>query len=294
MVGTGFWIGFYFFKPGPFYVDANLLKRLLVWDGGWYLRISQNSYIESKNQLYSDFAFFPLYPLIEYGLRYSLHLSPIFIHISTLPSSHFIFKSHKNGFTPLAYIAPSVIFGIASIWAIFELSKEVLSEDLARFATISYALYPGSQFFFAGYPTSLINLLTILSLLALLKNKFWLAAIYAGIASAAGPLASLLIAVILIKYIKTSFSYLGTSYSRIKFILIRFLSGIYLSVIGISGLIFYVSYQLIAFNNPLLFLQAQSGWGHAILATRINNLFHLYPLYSPGTFEVFLNSLFLN
>ncbi len=272
IVGLGFWLGFYFFKPGSPTNPASITSRLLAWDGVYYLQIAHFGYQWHGVTKSPDFAFFPLYPLVE-----------IF--------ANSIMKIARGSWNPLVMVFPSIIFGIASIWVFFALAKQFLSEQSAQFATAAYALYPGAQFFFAGYPTSLINLLTLLSLLALFKNRIWLAAILAGLATAAGPLGALLLIPIAIKHLKKY--YITSNHNQTMISIAKeALSLAFLSLISTFGLILFILYQWIIINNPFAFLQVQANWGTKPFAVRVYNFFHLYPIVGGKHFGFFPSLFF--
>lgn len=288
IVGIGFWTGFYFFRPGLFSFKGSLFQKLLIWDGGWYLKIAKKGYYLSQSDSNAVFAFFPLYPLIDRAIHLIGVPFPLEV-ISNNPSAHWIMKKgYPNSFL---YVIPSISFGIASIWAFFALAKETLSIRSAKNATAAYALYPGAQFFFAGYPTSIGNLLAILSLLYLVRNKPIVATLYAGIASAATPLGSLLVIPILIKCSRDSYDSLKNYHFSSVYSLKKLLNLFFLTIIGTSGIVLFVLYQWIRFKSPLLFIEAQRNWGRRPFSARIDNIFHLYPIFFPGSFRSLLDSL---
>ncbi|PKY11199.1 hypothetical protein B1757_05260, partial [Acidithiobacillus marinus] len=216
-IWIGIWLGYYFFIPGVTYNynnTANILQAMIHWDAGWYLDIVQHGYHYNGNDLLQqNIAFFPLYPIIMkfFGQFFGLH----------------------NG---IATVLPALFIGITSIYAFHALAKTLLNENASLFATAAYALYPGATFFASAYPTSIMNLLVILTFLSLRKKKYFMAAIATGISTAAGALLVFLSATITLVYAKElMFKKNIRMSSRIaQLILLGFLS-----ISGIAGFMLY-------------------------------------------------------
>jgi hypothetical protein len=128
--------------------------------------IVQHGYSYNGNpNVQQNIAFFPLYPIIMKVLGQLFGL--------------------QNG---VATIFPALFFGVASIYAFHALARTRLHENASLFATAAYALYPGATFFVSAYPTSIMNLLVIITFLAFNKKRYFIAAIAAGVSTAGGAL----------------------------------------------------------------------------------------------------------
>lgn len=248
----GCWVGFYLLKHGHWYTKEDIFDTLIRWDAGWYTSIAQNGYkflIGIAAQKQQNIAFFPLYPLIE----------NLFIRIF--------------GFSSLTIIVPSVIFDFISIFCFYLLSRELMDNNQSLIATAAYSLYPGASFFISAYPTSLMNLLVIISMLFFYKKRNVLSMTFAGIGTAAGPL------IVFVSF-PIWLSYIYDKIGKIKIyrlFLYSFLTGI----IAVSGVILFMLFQQIYFHDAFAFLLAQKAWGHASLIERLKTFFYFLPLFSP-------------
>lgn len=245
----GCWVGFYLLKHGHWYAKQNIFDTFIRWDAAWYTRIVVNGYhfsIATAAQKYQNIAFFPLYPLI----------GKLFIYIF--------------GFSFTTLIMPSVIFDVISIFLFYFLSIELMNKDQALIATAAYSLYPGASFFVSAYPTSLMNLLAIISLLFFYKKRKILSMAFAGIGTAAGPL------VVFIS-LPLWLSYVSEKIGKIKiYKLITY--SILTGMMAISGIILFMLYQQIHFHNAFAFLIAQKAWGQAPFVERLK-VFFILSLY---------------
>jgi hypothetical protein len=139
------------------------------WDGHWYSMIAAHGFMYFPGQQ-SDAAFFPGYPL-------TLRL----LHgISGLPLE----------------VTSSIISNLALLAAMFAfavLSAEVVDRESAFRAARWLAIFPASFVFSMAYPQSLLLLLIVCFALALVRDRFLLAAFLAAGATLMRPEGGVLI-----------------------------------------------------------------------------------------------------
>ncbi len=264
-IWVGIWLSQYFFIPDATYNHIpNIVKSLIHWDAGWYMNIAQHGYSYNGNpMIQQNIAFFPLYPTVMkvLGELFGLH----------------------NG---VATIFPALFLGVVSIYAFHALAKTRLNENASLFATAAYSLYPGSTFFISAYPTSSMNLLVIITLLAFSQKKYFMAAIAAGISTAGGALLVFLSATITLAYANKIMA------QKNKMIASRFSQLILFGFLSLSGIIGFMLYQQIAFGNALAFIDVQKAWGYKSIIDRIVNLITLSPIFGGGYGSFFRSILF--
>ncbi|MGE4530827.1 MAG: hypothetical protein AB7C98_05840 [Acidithiobacillus sp.] len=260
----GIWLGYYFFTHGHNYNHShNIIKALINWDAGWYMDIVQHGYSYNGNpNLQQNIAFFPLYPIIMklFSLLFGL----------------------RNG---ISTIIPSLAIGIISIYTFHILAAIKLTKKGALFATAAYALYPGATFFFSAYPTSIMNLLVIVTFLAFNNKKYFTAAIATGISTASGALLVFLSATISLSYAKTILSKRNESINSKIFKIILF------GLLSISGIIGFMFFQKISFGTPFAFVDVQKAWGSDSIPQRLFHIISFYPIFGGG-YGGFFRSIF--
>lgn len=144
-------------------LQDNLRRLALRSDGGWYLGVAQHGYERKPFDTESphNWAFFPLYPMLVRGA-------------ATL-----------TGEFPLTAIALSNIF---LLLALVVLHKTVLAfgygQAVADRTVLYTAIFPASYFFSLPWTTSLFLLTTAASFLAAKRQRWFLAGLFAALASA--------------------------------------------------------------------------------------------------------------
>jgi hypothetical protein len=197
-------------------------------------------------------AFFPLYPMIEAGLMRIVG-----------PNIW------------LTSIIPGASFGLWSITAFARLAETIWgNRQSALRATILYALWPASSFYFNGYPTGLINLCAISALGAMINHNKFRSAFWCGLGTAAAPTM-----VFFAVGLCLTQAYQWWRDDRRRAGALRLILFAALTVWGLLCLMVFFAWQ---FGNPLLFVAAQDGWGaKALFADRFillaDPLWYFYP-----------------
>src|SRR6266704_1595435 len=123
-----------------------LLASWNRWDAENYVRIAQFGY-----QTPYDVAFFPLFPLL--------------IRIIAFPLGSW------------SYLAVGTILSNAALlgamYVLYQLAVEHGGEEIAGRSLLYLCIFPTAFFFFAAYNESLFLLLTLLTFLALHRQRWW-------------------------------------------------------------------------------------------------------------------------
>lgn len=214
------------FVSSLYAVHIPLYKRFLgpdKWanfDGALYLLISNRGY-----GLYQQ-AFFPLFPLLIYLMRFFVGTRILAAWLIVIPA-----------------MILNIFFFV--LLASMDYSRKQLPWILAFFL-----LFPTTFFLRSVYTESLFLMLTFSSLFAMRKKKFLLASILVGLASATRIVGIFLVPALLIEL-----------FSQKKFTTKNLLKGGLYSIIGSGGLISYMVFLWEKYKDPLLFFHVQSAFG---------------------------------
>jgi Dolichyl-phosphate-mannose-protein mannosyltransferase len=160
----------------------SLTSVVVRQDGWWYAHLAQAGYSSSLHppltprdyhHRYSDWAFYPGFPLLIRGVHELTRLS----------------------YLTSAALAATVL-GLTAVWAIYSLGRLVGGVPVARASALLMAAWPGSAAFSFPYSEGLFITATALALIFLEKQQWWRAGVFAGIAVATRPTgAALLVAI---------------------------------------------------------------------------------------------------
>lgn len=196
------------------------------FDGVHYLRIAHMGY---ENSEFSQ-AFFPLYPSLIYLMSFG-----------------------RSMFITAAAI--SNLFFLGSLYLFYKLMRLDYSEMISWRSLVLLLFFPTSFYFGAIYSEALF-LFLLLGSLYLMRCKSYLAAgLYAGLAAATRVIGLLLVVVLALEI-----------YSEVKSGKLKFWSeNTVKSLVGIVvaplGIVMYMWYLKVGFNNSLYFVTAQSAFG---------------------------------
>ncbi|MDX2042344.1 MAG: mannosyltransferase family protein [Acidobacteriota bacterium] len=195
-------------------------------DGSWYISVARNGYDKEPFNLDKEhnWAFFPLYPL---AVRTVAGITGNYRLVGIALSNLFLF------------IALTLLHKLVLA---FEFDKSVANR------TIFYvAAFPTSYFFSLPWTTSLFFMVTVAGFLAAKRGNWWLAGLFAGLASATRYNGIFLFPALLIFYWQT--------YRSLKF---RANSlGLLLAP---AGLLAFMAYLYAITGNAFAFADAQAAW----------------------------------
>jgi hypothetical protein len=228
-------LGLAFIPHGPWYHGGGVFNQMLSWDGQWYADIARKGYSwdavnGEKLGHYQSTDFYPLYPLID--------------HIVMMITGQT---------RPVVIVVLGECLGIASIFSFHRLARRVLAPEAAMRATALYAIWPAAIYFGMGYPTGLINLCVIAALSAFVERRFWRAAFWCGLGTAAAPT---------VVFIAIAFCLdRGIAWLRGPRAIREVPELVAFGLLTVGGLIGFMIFQLIAFHDPFTFIKAQEAWG---------------------------------
>lgn len=154
--------------PGP-----PLLQALATWDSGWYLAIAHQGYFLYGRSTYltPSVAFFPVWPgLIRVVSRIT--------GLSVLPVG----------------LALAFVFGAGASVALWYLVRELCDSSVADRAVALWVFFPGAFVLSMVYAEGLTVLCCAVCLLALLRHRWLIAGLAAGLATGVQPDALVLVA----------------------------------------------------------------------------------------------------
>ncbi len=209
------------------------------FDGVHYLRIAQNGYSAEYSQ-----AFFPLYPLLVSIFANFLPKS------STLDTTIFVDPS----FFYSAFILSNLFF-ILALYLFFKLVRLDFDQKKAWGSVLLLLSFPTTFYFGSIYSESLFLLLSLSSLYLIRRENFFYGGIFILLASATRIFGLLLLPVFIIEL------FLKLKSHKIKVKSEQFFKAILGIVLAPIGIILYMFYLNINYQNPLYFLTAQPQFG---------------------------------
>ncbi len=258
------------------FASTSWYQYLLRWDSAWYATILNEGYKYNGNDLVQQpVNFYPLYPLIAKALT-------IFPGIDGL----------------LALLVVANVAAVLSMLLLFAYVRKDHGDEVAFLTIAFFSFFPTSLFLSAGYTESLTLLLILCCFMALRWEQFFLAAAFAGLASATRSTGIVLLPVIIWEL----WCKFAADHRRL------FSYALFCSIIATSGLWLYMFYQWSAFDSPLAFLTVRAAWetgggeisggiSHnfisALLLKGFSPLRLLIHNPSPQTFDVWFFLLFL-
>ena len=215
------------------YRDVDFSRIFHRWDAQWYRRIAEDGYggvvLTADGRELSEYAFFPLFPMLE---RWTHNLTSLsYIHSGILIS---------------------VIASITAATGIYSCVEKVSSARAALYTTILWAALPVANVQFLAYSESLFTALAAWSLYFVLRKQWHFAAILASLAGATRPTGiAVAMAVMLAALI----------HIRKRGITRATLFALLVAPLGWLGYIYWVGQQVGQWDG---YLVVTKGWGNSI------------------------------
>jgi Mannosyltransferase (PIG-V) len=213
------------------------------WDGEHYVALARDGYLQPPR--YISPAFFPVYPLL-------------------LRSLFSLFGEHlSKGAVSQWGTLLSLLFLPLAFYFMYDIALHEWSEKVAKGTILALAFFPTTFFLNATYTESLFLALSAGSLWAMIVRKnLLLACVLAGLAAATRNVGIFVVVPLIYEWIRRG----GLKRGRERW------RGLYLALAP-SGLIIYMGYLWIRFDDPLFFYYAQKNWdreptGPLVTATR--------------------------
>lgn len=203
-----------------------LLSSWNHWDATNYTHIAQYGY-----QMPSDYAFFPLLPLL-------------------IASISFVLGSWSYFFVGFL-ISNGALLGV--LFLLYTFAKEAGGDTVARRTILYLCIFPTAFFFFTAYNESLFLLFVLGTFLALRRRRWWLAGtlgFFATLTRSAGVL-------LLLPYLYE----LWEARENVRIDLVRTLHEVFPLTLIPLGMVVYSAYCWMTTGNPLFFIAVQSKFG---------------------------------
>ena len=208
-------------SAGPFWYH-----QLLQWDSEWYFKIVTQGYqYNGDPTIQQNVVFYPLYPMLARGLAAISGLMPAD-----------------------ALLLVSNVAGLLAIVVLFKLVREEFGDQLALATTALLSFFPASVFLSAGYTEPLELLLIVSFFLALKRESYLSAALFAGLAVADRSTGIILLPVLVREM------WLNRDHKPLFPALIPCV------LLATSGISMFMIYLWYAFGDPLVFWKGQTAF----------------------------------
>ena len=200
--------------------------QLLQWDAEWYFKIASEGYrYNGDPNVYQNIVFYPLYPMLVRGLA----------AIGGIGISH-------------ALLLVSNISSFFAIVLLFKLVREEFGDSQALATVALLSFFPTSVLLSAGYTEPLELLLIVAFFLVLKRQRYFSAALLAGLAVADRSTGILLTPILIWE--------MWRHLDRKQFAL----AAIPCVVIATSGLWLFMIYLWYDFGDPFVFSEGQTAY----------------------------------
>jgi Mannosyltransferase (PIG-V) len=200
--------------------------RLLRWDSEWYKIIATEGYkYDGDPDLTQTVVFYPLYPTLSRLVSEILGIE--------------VFDS---------MLLVANLATVVAVLLLFKLVREGFDDRTALSTVAMISFFPSSIFLSAGYTEPLALLLMVSFFLAVTRQRFFAAAMLAGLAVATRSSGIVLFPVLLWE--------LWRCRSPKQFLI----EAIPLSIVATSGLWLYVIYLGVVFGHPMAFSDGQAAF----------------------------------
>ena len=218
--------------------------HLLRWDSEWYKTIASAGYSYNGDPGQAQtVVFYPLYPGLSrlVGEILRIDVADAMLLVANLAAA-------------------------AAVVLLFKLVRERFDERTAYTTVALYAYFPASIFLSAGYTESLALLRMLAFFLCLARERFWMAAIFAGLATATRSSGIVLLPVLLWE--------LWRCRPPRRFLI----EAVPLSIVATAGLWLFSLYLGLTFGHPLAFAEGQAAFqGNTTSVTRLLSALTLQP-----------------
>lgn len=225
------------------------------FDGRYYLSIAQKGYVFNQQ------SFFPLYPKII------AWLTPLF-----------------NGQNLMAGWVANLVFLYWALFFFYKLMRLDFTEKVTKRAIFYLLLFPTAFYFSMVYTEALFFLLIILSFYLAKTGRWWPAGLVVALASAIRLPGIFLLPAIGVEW---WVQYQSVKNKAQKQALIRNLGAFFIMPLG---LLFYMRFLALVFNDPLMFVHTQSFFGPGRSGERIILLYQVIWRYLKMLFTAEKNS----
>lgn len=241
-----------------------LLNSWNHWDAERFVHVAQYGY-----QNAFDTPFFPLLPLLISGIA---------------------FLCGNQGYLAIGMILSNLAL-LGSLFVLYQLATDALGEQVGRRAILYLCIFPTAFFFFTSYNESLFLLLTSGTLLALRREKWWLAGMLGLLATLTRTAGIMLV----LPYLYEIWA------SRALPIASERQPGLFRQAVALwpkalpmillpLGTIGYSVFCWLAFGDPLAFATVQGHWGRVTAFPLLGLIKACIELFSVQPFGSFIEA----
>ncbi|NBM17796.1 glycosyltransferase family 39 protein [Streptomyces sp. GC420] len=232
------------------------------WDSVWYQRIAANGYGHEvtlpDGSVHSDLAFFPLFPLLERGVR---ELLPIGL--------------------PASGLVVSWLASLAAAWGVFAVGDHLYGRRAGTLLAVLWGVFPTAFVQSMAYTETLFTALAAWALYAVLTRRWIAAGLLCSAAGLTRPSAAALIAAIGVTGARTLYSERRWDP--------RVAAGVCLAPLGWLSYVVYVARRE---GAPFAYFDVQARWNNRIdggvaLASFVARQFSHSPLAGLGLCAAF-------
>ncbi|GHJ44734.1 hypothetical protein Cs7R123_20760 [Catellatospora sp. TT07R-123] len=246
-----------------------LLDAWNRWDTTWYLIVADSGYTYDARAT----AFFPLYPMAVRAAD------------AVVPGG-----SYEAG------LAVSALCCLAALILLHRLATELSGADDARRATFYLLAFPTGFYLVAAYNESMFLALALASLYFMRRGRWWWAGMFAGYASGTRMAGVMLGAAFAVEYLRQRGFALRRTDGRLRVSWPSLNRGVFAIVLVPAGLLVYMLYLKLTFDDPLHFLESQKSWFHdgftppwQVVMDVVDLIDRSEPLYGPDTIRNIAN-----
>ncbi len=196
------------------------------WDTGHYLRIAEHGY----GKIYEDAAFFPLYPILIRAVE---------------------------SVTPFGFLGSALVVSnlacLGFLIILYRLMSSEIGDSTAERMLYALVAFPTAFFLNVGYNESLFMLLVTAALYCVRKGLWWHAGALGALTSATRSAGVLLGLAFAYEYLRQR----GWNLRRIR-------ADVLAAGLIPAGLVAYIAYTWVRFDDPLRFSHAQDTWNRSL------------------------------
>lgn len=213
--------------------DAGSLHHALTrYDGQWYARIAEHGYgttITAHDGVHSDYAFFPLLPLLERGLHTVVHLP-----------------------YPELGMAINWVAALVAAAGVYAATERVTDHRTAIITTVLWATYPYAIVLSMSYTEGLLCALAAWALFAIAHERWLLAGVLAAFAGLTRPTGAAVVAAVCVAALVAGLRGAG-SWRRL-------VPAIVIAPLGLAG---YLAYVAVRRHELMGYFHATEGWARS-------------------------------
>lgn len=213
--------------------DAGSLHHTLTrYDGQWYARIAEHGYgttIAAHDGMHSDYAFFPLLPLLERAVHTVAHL-------------------------PFADLGMAVnwLASLVAAAGVYAATERVTDRRTATITTVLWAVYPYGIVLSMSYTEGSLCALAAWALFAVADRRWLLAGVLAAFAGLTRPTGAAVVAAVCVAALVAGLQGRGSWRRLVPAI-----------VIAPSGLVGYLAYVGVRRHELMGYFHATEGWARS-------------------------------